>query len=118
MSTVDENRKSATTESDDLRLEMRNLFMSHAVSQQNNGAGIGFRFFDVVLTRAIVQSGAATLYSLGLYVLQTGDDHQAVILKSIAEIQQISALHDYYLKSILNATGAAVPTPSNCVRAL
>jgi hypothetical protein len=76
---------------------------------------MGFKLGNIVLTQAFVQGLATSLYSLGLYVLQSGDNHQPVILKTVAELQQISALHDYYLKSLLNASGISIPTPSNCV---
>eukprot|EP01043_Picozoa_sp_COSAG02_P051379 COSAG02_NODE_5401_length_4361_cov_3.564054_1_plen_204_part_00 len=92
------------------------MFMSNAIAQQNGGSGMGFVLFHFVMTPAFVQSLGTAAYSLALFVYQNGGDHQAIIVKVVAEIQQVQALHNMYFQAVLNATGGSLSASNNCVR--
>ena len=62
----------------------------------------------MIVTASLVQSAATGAYSLWAYVYQSSVSHSSIMMKMIAEIQQVQAYQDLRLAALMNATSAAI----------
>jgi hypothetical protein len=79
------------TKEDMMHLEMNKLFLSHAISNQNGGSGMGFKFGGLIITPAVVQSAGSAAYGLALYLYQSTRDHGEEIYLKVDRLERSQA---------------------------
>ena len=75
---------------------------------------VGYTLGSIVITPGLVQTIATSTYSAAIYIFQSSSGVTAsLMLKTMAEMQQVIVLQSMMLESIINATNAEF-SATNC----